>query len=307
MRILRELFLKNLTLKAISATLAFLLWMQIAGQQRVQRSVAIPLDFTNMPANLEITNDYPRHINVRFSRPSSLRMDESQLAAVVDLAGMGAGTVVVPITESNIRNLPTGVRIEGIEQRRIRLQLEAIRQKIVKVKPEVIGEPGDGYVLTEVRLVPSEVLISGPESQVAEVTTAMTEAIDISGRTSGFRQTVYLDLEDPRLRIETTKVDALVFIEEKRREISSRIPVRVLPETVSARSSYRTVRVVLSVPVSHTEKVVTSGFYAELNIEEPLPKGETSMIEPVVFIPEEYRSLIRVESVEPEKVKVTFL
>ena len=156
-------------------------------------------------------------------------------------------------------------------------------------------------------MVPSEVLISGPESQVAEVTTAMTEAIDISGRTSGFRQTVYLDLEDPRLRIETTKVDALVFIEEKRREISSRIPVRVLPETVSARSSYRTVRVVLSVPVSHTEKVVTSGFYAELNIEEPLPKGETSMIEPVVFIPEEYRSLIRVESVEPEKVKVTFL
>jgi YbbR domain-containing protein len=307
MKILRELFLKNLTLKAISATLALLLWMQIAGQQRVERSIAIPLEFTNMPRDIEITNDYPRNINVRFSRPSSLNMDEQQLAVVMDLAGVEASTVILPVSERNIRNLPTGVRIEGIEQRRIRLQLETIRQKIVRVEPEIVGTPAEGYEFKEAQMNPSEVLISGPESRVNPVTTAMTETINIEGRTSGFHQTAYLDLEDSRVRIETgSTVEVVVFIEEERRKISTRIPVRILPETVKARSSYRTIRVVLSVPVSYKEEVDLSGFFAALNVEQVLSNGEVSEISPVIIIPEEYRDIVEVESSEPERVKVTF-
>jgi YbbR domain-containing protein len=307
MNFFRELFLKNITLKAISGTLALLLWMQIAGQQRVQRSVAIPLDFVNMSPDLEITNDYPRQINVRFSRPSSLRMDERQLAVVIDLSGVEASTVILPITESNIRNLPTGVRIEGIEQRRVRLQLEAIRQKIVRVVPEIQGKPAEGFVFVEARMNPSEVLISGPESRVAQVTTAVTEIISIEGRTDSFRQTAYLDLEDPRLRIETgSTVEVVVFIEEERRTLSTRIPVRIVPDTIRARSSYRTIKLVYSVPKSFIEDIDTSGFYAALNIDQTLPQGESLEVPPVVVLPEEYRELIRLESFEPDQVKVTF-
>ena len=86
LRYLRSLILDNLALKILSLLLAFLLWVQIAGQQRVQRSVAVPVEFINMPVGLEITNDYPREVNVVISRPSSLRMDERQLAAVIDLS-----------------------------------------------------------------------------------------------------------------------------------------------------------------------------------------------------------------------------
>ena len=124
MNFLRQLFLNNVTLKVISLVLAFLLWMQIAGQQTVQRTVAVPLEFINVPAELVITNDYPREVNVLISKPASVQMDERRLAAVVDLRGYAPGSEVVPLTETSIRNLPSGVKIESIEQRRIRLQLE---------------------------------------------------------------------------------------------------------------------------------------------------------------------------------------
>ncbi len=306
LRYLRSLVLDNITLKVIAFLLAFLLWVQIAGQQRVQRSVAVPVEFINMPVGLEITNDYPREVNVVISRPSSLRMDERQLAAVIDLSSAEPGSSVVPITERNIRNVPSRVQIEGIEQRRIRLEFERIRRKTVRVQPEVVGQPAEGYQVREVRVIPSEVLVSGPESKLERITTAATEPIDVSGRSQGFRQKVYLDLEDPRLQIQNaSSVDVFVMIEEQRRNISAKLPVRLLPEGTRAKTSLRSAEAVFSVPISNTTKVEMRGFYAYATV--PSEDMEEAVELPLsVAIPEEYQSLLRVESVDPPRVKISY-
>ena len=59
MKMIRKIFLNNLPLKLFSLLLAFLLWFQTSGQNEVQTTVAIPIEFTNMPRDLEITNEYP--------------------------------------------------------------------------------------------------------------------------------------------------------------------------------------------------------------------------------------------------------
>jgi hypothetical protein len=306
LRYLRSLVLDNLTLKVISFLLAFLLWVQIAGQQRVQRSVAVPVEFINMPLGLEITNDYPREVNVVISRPSSLRMDERQLTAVIDLSTAEPGSSVVPITERNIRNVPSGVQIEGIEQRRIRLEFERIRRKTVLVQPEVVGQPADGFQVREVRVIPSEVLVSGPESRLERITTAATEPIDVGGRSQGFRQKVYLDLEDTRLRIENaSSVDVFIVIEEQRRIVRAKLLVRLLPEGTPARTVLRSADVVFSVPISYSSKVETRGFYAYATI--PNEGAEKPAELPLsVAIPEEYQLVLRVESVDPPRAKITY-
>jgi len=300
----RGLLLNNPTLKLIAIVLAFLLWVQIAGQQRVQRSVSIPVEFINMPPQLVVTNDYPRQVNVVISRPSSVRMDERQLAAVVDMAGTEPGTTVVPLTERNIRNVPSGAQIEGIEQRRIRLQLERIRRKTVSVAPEVIGQPAAGFQLREVRPVPSEVLVSGPESSLDQVEVAGTESIDISGRSHPFSQSVYLDLADPRVRIESApSVEVIVVIEEQRRPIHLRLPVKVLPEGAKARLSHRTVEATLSVPISYTGTLDTKQLYAYVTLNAgPEPPDALPVS---VFVPETYRSVVKVDAIEPAAVRVT--
>ncbi|GAB4242793.1 MAG: YbbR-like domain-containing protein [Acidobacteriota bacterium] len=301
----RGLFLENLGLKILSLALAFLLWVQIAGQEMVQRSVAVPVEFINMPPELEITNEYPREVNVVISRPSSLRMDERDLAAVIDLGGVEPGTVVIPLTEQNIRNVPSGVRVEGIEQRRIRLQLERVRRKTVRVEPQLVGQPAPGYEVTEVRSIPPEVLISGPESQVESVTVAPTEPIDVGGLRESFRRRVYLDLENPRLRIENTNlVEVVVTIEEERRDVRLRVPVRIVPEIRGAQVSPSRVRMTLSVPVSFDRELRASDFYAYANLPQEREPGQTLELTLQGFIPDELRELVRVEEISPEQVKV---
>jgi YbbR domain-containing protein len=299
MNLLRRLLLENLGLKVVSLMLAFLLWMQIAGQQRVQRSVSVPLEFINMPAELEITNDYPKEVNVVISRPISVRMDERQLAAVIDLSNAEPGVVVVPLTERSIRNVPSGVEIEGIEQRRIRLQMERVRRKTVRVVPEIVGQPAEGYRLREVRAVPSEVLISGAESRLEGVTMAATESIDIQNRSRSFSQTVYLDLPDPALRIENaSRVDVYVVIEEERREVRLQLPTRIMPRERRGRVTPRTVRVVLSVPVSFAGEISAADFFAYVSVAEDA-EAHLKDVPLAVAIPEELRQVVRVERIEP--------
>jgi YbbR domain-containing protein len=301
----RRLLLDNLTLKVISLVLAFLLWVQIAGQQRVQRSVSVSVEFINMPHELEITNDYPREVNVVISRPSSVRMDERELAAVIDLSTAEPGMIVVPLTERNIRNVPSGAQIEGIEQRRIRLQLERVRRKTVRVLPEVTGQPAEGFQIREVRTSPSEVLISGPESRLERVTTAGTESVDVAGRSRSFTQQVYLDLEDPRLRIENAaSVQVAVIIEEERRRVDLRVSIRVLPQEAEGQVTPRQAEVVVSVPMSYPEELPAGRFYAYVLLE-GRGGGETIPLPLSVFVPEEYREVVRVESIQPTDARVT--
>lgn len=299
MNLLRRFFLENLGLKLVAVMLAFLLWMQIAGQQRVQRSVSVALEFVNMPAELEITNDYPKEVAVLISRPISVRMDDRQLAAVIDLSNAEPGVVIVPLTERSIRNIPSGVEIEGIEQRRIRLQMERIRRKTVRVEPEIVGQPAAGFRLREVRAVPPEVLISGAESRLEGVTLAATEAIDIRNRSRSFSQTAYLDLEDTALRIENaSRVDVYVVIEEERREVRLQVPTRIAPRTRSGRVTPRNVRVILSVPVSYSGELSASDFYAYVSVDEDSP-DQLKDLPLSVAIPEELRDVVRVERIEP--------
>ena len=45
--------LRHIGLKIMSIALAALLWLVVAGEQVVERALRIPLEFTNMPAQLE--------------------------------------------------------------------------------------------------------------------------------------------------------------------------------------------------------------------------------------------------------------
>jgi YbbR domain-containing protein len=307
MNFLHQLFLNNLTLKLISLVLAFLLWMQIAGQQTVQGNVAVPLEFINMPSELVVTNDYPREVNVLISKPASVQMDERRLAAVVDLRGYSPGSQVVPLTESSIRNLPSGVKIDRIEQRRIRLQFERTMTKLVKVDPEIVGEPSSGFRISQLRTVPEEIRISGPESRIERISEAETAPIDVSGRQVSFNQHVYLDLEDPSLQIEGPKsVDVLVTIEEERREIRlTRIPIEGTADTVKARFSPRVVDLVVTVPLSYTGELDKNGFAAVVATQGIESNLEAFEDVPAITVPPQYQEFVRIKSVSPPVVKVT--
>lgn len=308
MNFLRGFFLNNLELKGISLFLAFLLWLQIAGQPKVQREISIPVEFINMPEQLEISNDYPRQVNVLISsEQSTASLDLRNLSAMVDLSQIEAGSHMIPLTPQNIKNVPVGVEILQITPPRLQLHLERTQRKIVKVDTEILGQPAQGYQVREVRLMPGEVLITGPESRVGSISAVETEPINIEGRSGTLTRRVFLDLPDPRVRIEdVTYVTAVVTIEEKRREVRlRRVPLEVAPGHPAASFSPRSIEVLGSVPVSYQGRVDGSGFRAVVKTE-ALPPGPTPYeLVPEIVVPEEYREVFRVKSISPPLVKVT--
>ncbi len=84
-----------------------------------------------------------------------------------------------------------------------------------------------------------------------------------------------------------------------------RLQVRVVPEELKARVSPRTVDASVSVPVSYKDEVQTKEFYAYVTLSGNISPGDTVDLPARVFIPDEYRAVARVESVEPPTLKVT--
>lgn len=307
MKFLRELILHNLPLKLFAFALAFLLWLQTSGQREVQTSIGIPIEFSNMPRDLEITNDYPRFVNVLITRQVSTRLEERNLSLVIDLRGAQPGLAVIPLSEDNIRNLPSGVSEVDFEQSRLRLQLERTSRKLVTVSPDIIGEPDEGYQVRDIKVYPGEVLISGPHSKIEPITSAGTEPIDITGKTETFSQQVHLDLDDNRIRIEETEsVDVFITIEEEREELTFRVPVRPAEdENRVALINYRTVAITISKPSSYQNGINQGLFRAYVSVPEDQPGGEIVNIVPEIAIPPQYQDIVRLEATDPETVRVT--
>ena len=305
MNLVRRLFLHNLGIKALSLLLAFLLWSQIARQQTVQRTVSVPVEFINMPTNLEIANDYQKQVDVDIRSQRSNR-GRPRLTAVINLEDSRPGGAVIPLSERNIQNRPYGVEILSINPARIRLQLERTSRKIVKVEPQIVGRPRQGYEIMEIQVTPSEVMITGPESQVQEVSKAQTESVNVDGNSSDVSLDVYVDLENPRLRIENTSlVEVSVVIEEERRQIRiALVPVQVIPATVPVRLLTQRVKITGTVPVSFQGELKTSDFRARVNVEGLRPQSEPYEILPEIVPLPEYVNLFRLEFVTPERVQV---
>lgn len=303
MNFLRGLLLNNLGLKGISLILAFLLWLQVGSQQTFQRTIAVPLEFYNLPADLEIIGDYAKEVDV-IIRAQRRVESVGQMSAVIDFKNARPGTEIVPLTERNIIDSPSGVEVLDIIPARLRLELERITEKTVRVEPEIQGEPAPGYQIASVRVWPSEVTITGPESNVDKMTGARTVPIDVSGRSASFTNSADLDPQDPRLRVDlNTPVEVEIEIEEERREVSfARVAIEVEPKKRGVRLLTRTLKLVGSVPISFEGKLAAKHFRVLVHVNDLEPRDEAYELVPEIIPPQ--TGLFRVESLKPEKVKV---
>ena len=84
---------RHLGLKVVSIALAALLWLLVSGEQTVERALRIPLEFTNLPAQLELVGDPPAVVDVRVRGSSGAlsRIAAGELVAVLDVRTARSG------------------------------------------------------------------------------------------------------------------------------------------------------------------------------------------------------------------------
>src|ERR1051325_11388908 len=137
---------RHLGLKILAIALATLLWLTVAGEHTVERSMRVPLEFRNIPAQLEITGDPPATVEVRLRGSSAVlgRLDPGEVVAVVDLTAGRPGSRLFPLRSEAVRT-PFGVEVAQVLPSTVSLELERSATRVIPVKPVVQGEPAPGF------------------------------------------------------------------------------------------------------------------------------------------------------------------
>ncbi len=198
---IRDFFLKNPHLKLSSVFLALLLWLAINAEPKSEVGFRVPLEYRNPPPGIETLGDMVNTIEVRVSASSSVikRLDASDITAAIDLTAWGIGERTYFITPESIQ-IPFSVRITKITPSKVRLRFEPTKQKIIEIRPRIIGKVAGGYKVDEVRCDPSTTVIEGPEGHLAAIHFVSTDSIDVTGRAESYNGLVNLYVEDPLVR-----------------------------------------------------------------------------------------------------------
>jgi YbbR domain-containing protein len=242
--------LRNLWLKVLAVTLAAALWLTVAGEHIVERSLRVPLEFRNIPAGLEIVGDPPVTVDVRVRGSSGVlsRLDPGEVVVVLDLRSARAGSRLFHLRHEEVQ-APYGVEVSQVVPSTLSLELEKTNSRTVPVVPAVEGDPAPGFVVGQITADPSTVEIRGPESRLNEVSDATTEPVIIAGATAPISDTVTIGVADPAVQLtrpQNAKVTVTVVPAPVERTVSG-VPVRLRNATTGLRGSVtpETVRVTI--------------------------------------------------------------
>src|SRR5215471_11170324 len=193
---------RHLGLKFLSILLAASMWLLVADQQLVERSVRAPLEFHNMPNGLELVNDPPNGVEVRLRGSSGLlgRLAPGDVVAVLNLQTARTGTRLLHVLADEVR-VPYGVHVAQVTPSSVALTFEKTGTRTVPVVPAIEGDPAPGFAAGRITADPAVVEIIGPVSLLQELKSATTEPVVISKATRTVQDKVTVGVRDDKVRL----------------------------------------------------------------------------------------------------------
>ena len=175
----------NLFLKIMALIIGTVVWFVAARQVYEISTLTVPVELTLasgmtckqiIPPQVTVTLEYPRGSH------DLIDGGQGGIKVVHDLAKTRTpGRVVFALSEDDITK-PTRFRIIGISPPRITAEIDRLVEKVLPVKVVYQGSPRRGFRVTGQRVIPPEVRVPGPESQLETMTEIETEPVSVIGR-----------------------------------------------------------------------------------------------------------------------------
>ncbi len=301
-----EVFTYNLPLKLLSLAIAFALWSFVNfGERDAEDTLRVPLELRNVPSNLMITSPRDDFVEVRVVGPRTLlgRIDRNRLSIPVDLSGVKPGPAVFRLSSDSLA-LPRGVRVARITPAQVTLELERVGHKTVPVRVRFAGRLPGHLQVTETKVSPEMVEVSGPASTIEDITTAYTQPIDVTALTPGtFEKELPLEASGDYVSFSASRVAVQLRAEEilVTREFR-RVPVEVRNARFASVLSPRTVAVTVRGPkrlLGAEEGAAEPAAFVDVNGKAP---GQ-HVVDVSVTVPEG----VEIVQVDPAQVSVKLL
>jgi LysM repeat protein len=165
----------------ITCLLVATVWGLYTGGELSLINMTVPIDFRNMPENLELKEVSVERIEIQISGRQQLvnALQSDQVRAFLDLEAAKPGIHSVGLNENNIE-IPLGLEAVRVSPSSITLELEERVQKSVPVEPKTAGIPPAGYQIEMISVVPQSVELVGRKSELNDVGSVFTEEVDLS-------------------------------------------------------------------------------------------------------------------------------
>jgi YbbR domain-containing protein len=260
---------RHLGLKVLSIALAGAIWLTVGDQRAIERTMRVPLEYHNMPSNLELMASPPDTVEVRLRGPSGTigRLLPGEVVAVLDLTAARSGTRLFHMLADEVR-VPYGVNVAQVNPAALPLTFEPAASRVVPVVPVVDGEPAAGFRIGRILSSPEQVKIVGPNSHVVGVVSATTEPVSVAGATTTVVDRVVVGVANELVRLEQPQ-NAIVSIEivpvaEDKRLEGVPVTARGLGEGRSARIEPAAVVVVLRGTRARLAPLTTATAYVDV-------------------------------------------
>jgi len=203
--LLRGLVFEHFGWKLLSLVIAVVVWAMVASEPELGTLATVPLEYRNLPDDLEISSEPISQVVLELRGPSGeLRsLTGMHPAVILDMSGIQPGVHTFPIVGKNVK-LPRGVRLVRTNPSEARFEFDRRLSHAVPVRVRLIGQGQDGYVVEKQEVEPPTLQIEGPAKRVSRINDVVTDPVDVSGvvGSSEFRVNAFVD--DPYVRFKAT-------------------------------------------------------------------------------------------------------
>jgi hypothetical protein len=223
---------KNIWLKISALLLAVLTWWGVHNSMETSEDLIYRVRL-NLPPNINAKDISPSQFVVRVSGPNEAvkafrAANHEYLIDLSTFKGDEATIQVIEINRSAIE-IPLSMSIQDIPNPKIRITLDPLIQKELRVECNITDKPAPGYLLTGKLVRPSRITRVLPSKDAKTITKIWTVPITVSAATTSIIDRVALiDPLDPSRTLDDF-VDVIITIEPDLAEKSFKdIPVLVL-------------------------------------------------------------------------------
>lgn len=172
-------FAEQFNTVALSVLLGLIVWLIAINQENpiVQANFEerLPVTVRGLPDDLQPVQDLSREtVQVRIQAPQSSwnNLDATDFTAYIDLAGLAAGVHDVDV---EVDVVDPKVDIVEVQRPQLRVQLDEVVSKTVTVRVDVMDSTAFGYDWQPPLVDPPSITVSGPRTQVEQVSMAKAE------------------------------------------------------------------------------------------------------------------------------------
>ena len=181
--------------KLVSLLFALFMWYFVVGEDKIDMTVYVPIEITNLPQNLVIANQYKKQLEVAVSGPRGLvrTISNQRITRPIDLTDAKPGTQIFPNRPESI-HFPRGIAVQRIQPANITLTIDNLLERELPINAVTTGEPAVGFRVVTITTKPSSLSLKAPAETLKVTDFLSTKPVDISGITTSLSKQVTLDV-----------------------------------------------------------------------------------------------------------------